>query len=101
MAGCRIVNASVAEAVQKIEGLSGNYREAGENFVKDLNAAIAEMEGAAKDALKAFIDKDVNQFVAVDLPAAVDGMSKLLEGNRDNFEKVDAQIAESISGGGN
>jgi hypothetical protein len=40
----------------------------------------------------------VNQFVAIDLPAAIDGMSKLLEGNRENFEKVDQQIADSIKG---
>jgi len=99
MAGCRIVNASVATAVQTIADISNKYQTAGENFVKDLNSAIADMEGAAKDAFKQFIDGDVNQFVAIDLPAAVKGMSDLLEGNRDNFEKVDAQIASSISGG--
>lgn len=99
MAGCRIVNAGMVTAVEAIADISGKYKTAGEEFIKDLNNAINEMEGAAKDALKAFIDKDVNQFVAVDLPNAVDGMSKLLEGNRDNFEKIDKQIADSISGG--
>ncbi|OPX42024.1 hypothetical protein CLHUN_40830 [Ruminiclostridium hungatei] len=99
MAGCRIVNAGMVTAVSTIADISGKYKSAGEAFIKDLNDAINEMEGAAKDALKNFIDTDVNQFVAVDLPTAVDGMSKLLEGNRDNFEKVDAQIAQSISGG--
>lgn len=99
MASCRIVNESVVQAVQTIADLSGKYRSAGEAFIKDLNAAINEMEGATKDALKLFIDKDVNQFVAEQLPDAVDGMSKLLEGNRENFENVDTQIANSISGG--
>ncbi len=99
MAGCRIVNEGMVTAVNAIADISGKYKTAGEAFITDLNAAINEMEGAAKDALKNFIDNDVKQFVAEDLPAAVDGMSQLLEGNRDNFEKVDAQIAESISGG--
>ena len=98
MAGCRIVNSAVVQAVETIGKISADYKTAGENFIKDFNAAISEMEGAAKDALKKFVDTDVNQFVATDLPDAVSGMSQLLEGNRDNFEKVDAQIATSISG---
>lgn len=100
MASCRIVNASVAQAVTTIADISGKYKIAGEEFVKALNGAISEMEGAAKDALKNFIDTDVNQFVAEQLPTAIDNMSKLLEGNRDNFEKVDTQLAASIGGSG-
>jgi predicted oxidoreductase len=98
MASCRIVNASVAQAVETIAQISKDYQNAGDTFIKDLNAAISEMEGAAKDALKAFIDKDTHDFVADQLPKAIDGMSQLLEGNRKNFEDVDAQIASSISG---
>lgn len=98
MAGCRIVNQSVAEAVTEIKTISDSYRSAGEDFIKDLNNAIAEMEGETKDALKNFIDNDVNNFVATDLPDAVKGMSDLLEANRKNFEDIDKQIADSISG---
>ncbi len=98
MASCRIVNASVVTAVEAVKKSSDDYRTAGENFVKDLNSAISEMEGEAKDALKKFIDGDVNQFVATDLPDAVKGMSELLEANRTNFVDVDKQIADSISG---
>lgn len=98
MAGCRIVNAGVVEAVEAIKKISDDYRTAGEEFVKDLNNAISEMEGEAKDALKKFIDSDVNTFVATDLPDAVKGMSELLEANRTNFVDVDKQIADSISG---
>jgi len=57
------------------------------------------MEGAAKDAFKTLIDGDINNFVATDLPGAIEGMASLLEANRDNFEKVDQQIADNISGG--
>lgn len=98
MAGCRIVNQSLVDAVAAIKASSEKYRTTGEALVKDLNSAIAEMEGEAKDALKKFIDNDVNQFVATDLPSAVQGMSDLLSANRENFESVDKQIADSISG---
>lgn len=99
MAGCRIVNASVLEAVETIAKISADYQSAGENFIKEFNSAISEMEGAAKEALEAFVNKDVNTFTADQLPKAIQGMSDLLEGNRSNFEEVDAQIAASISGG--
>lgn len=98
MAGCKIINQSVVDAVSTIATISGSYKTAGEEFVKALNSAIAEMEGETKDALKKFIDNDVNNFVAVDLPDAVKGMSDLLEANRKNFEDADKQIADNISG---
>ena len=98
MAGCRIVNQSVADAVAEISRLATEYETAGENFVQDLYSAIADMEGDAKDAIKKFIDTDVKNFVATDLPAALRGMSDLLEANRSNFEEVDKKIADSISG---
>lgn len=97
MAGCRIVNEKVANAVTAIHELSNAYKTAGEDFVRDLNAALAEMEGETKDALNNFINKDVNDFVAVQLPEAVNGMSELLEANRTNFVNVDSQIAQNIS----
>jgi hypothetical protein len=98
MAGCRIVNAQVVTAVESISKCSGDYKTAGENFVSEFISAIAEMEGAAKDALQKLINGEVKDFVEKDLPGAVDGMSKLLEGNRDNFEKVDQKLADSIKG---
>lgn len=98
MAGCRIVNASVVQARDAVKKSSDDYRIAGEQFIEALNNAIAEMEGDAKDAFKKFIDTDVNQFVALDIPDAINGMSELLEANRTNFVDVDKQIADSISG---
>ena len=91
MAGCRIVNEGVSSAVEAINGYATSYRTAGETLITSLSSAIADMEGAAKDAFKTLIDGDINNFVATDLP--------LLEANRDNFEKVDQQIADNISGG--
>lgn len=98
MAGCRIVNQSVEEAVKTITSLAQSYKTSGEDFVKNLNAAIAEMEGETKDELKNFIDGDVSRFVTEDLPNTIKGMADLLEANRANFESVDRQLAESIRG---
>jgi len=100
MASCRIVNQSVVTAVDDIRKIADKYKTLGENFVKDLNSAINEMEGATKDALKDFIAKSVSPFVHDQIPVLIGNMADLLEGNRDNFEKVDAQIATSIAGGG-
>jgi uncharacterized protein YukE len=98
MASCRIVNANVEAAVEAINTLSKEYSTAGTDFISDLNNAIAEMEGEAKDAFKSFIDKDVNEFVATQLPEAITGMASLLEANRQNFLDVDQKLATSISG---
>lgn len=98
MADCRIVNTSVVQAVQNIKDISNEYKLAGQDFMTALTAAISEMEGETKDSLQKFFNTDVQKFVVEDLPTAIDGMSQLLEANRDNFEKVDKQIADSIAG---
>ena len=98
MAGCRIVNDAVATSVENIKDISTQYKTLGTNFITDLNNAIAEMEGEAKDAPQNFINTDVKTFVEESLPSAVEGMSTLLVANRSNFVEVDQQIADSISG---
>lgn len=99
MADCRIVNEGVAASVKNIEEISKSYRSDGQAFIDALTSAISAMEGETKDALQKFFTTDVQKFVTEDIPTALQGMSDLLEANRDNFEKVDRQIAESISGG--
>ena len=108
MADCKIVNESVKNAINNIggdtqgdlTGIAKAYKDAGDEFIEALKTAIAPMEGETKDALLKFFTTDVQQFVTVDLPNAINSMSVLLEANRKNFEDVDRQIAESISGGG-
>lgn len=55
MAGCRIVNEGVSSAVEAINGYATLYRTAGETLITSLSSAIADMEGAAKDASVAHI----------------------------------------------
>jgi len=99
MADCRIVKASVDAAVEEIASISGSYATDGQAFIDALTSAISAMEGDTKDALQKFFTTDVNSFVVESLPSAVQGMSDLLKGNRENFEQVDDQIAQSIAGG--
>lgn len=107
MADCKIVNASVVAAINNIgganqgalEGIALEYKNAGDTLIEALKNAIATMEGETKDALLKFFEGDVQQFVVTDLPTAINGMSVLLEANRSNFENVDKQIAQSITGG--
>lgn len=99
MADCRIVNANAVNAVGEIKTISDSYKSNGQDFVDAIKNAIAPMEGEAKDALDKFFSSVVHDFVVEQLPSAIEGMSNLLEQNRQNFEDVDKQLAESISGG--
>lgn len=106
MADCKIVDQKVRSAVANIggdtqgtlAGIAKEYQDAGNAFLEALIAAIAEMEGETKDVLLNFLKTDVQTFVTENLPQAINSMSVLLEANRQNFEEVDKQIAESIEG---
>lgn len=103
MADCKIVNEKVSAAVTAIQGLAKEYSQAGTDFETAFMNAIADMEGDAKDAMVELFNKSYKKFVSdmkEGLPGMIDGMASLLEGNRDNFEKVDDQIAKSIRDGG-
>ena len=103
MADCRIVNDKVKSTVEAIQKLAGEYAAAGSDFENAFRAAIADMEGDAKDAIEQLFNKSYKDFVTSNesgLPAMINGLASLLEGNRDNFEKVDDQIAQSIRNGG-
>lgn len=103
MADCRIVNSAVQTAVGNIKTLATKYQQAGTDFEAAFKAAIAEMEGDSKDAMIELFDKSYKEFVtSMDggLPGMILGLSTLLESNRQNFEDVDGQIAQSIRDGG-
>lgn len=99
MAACRIVNEEVKKAVDELTGYSNEYKSAGDALVSAFTAAIAEMEGASKDALLEFFNKEATSLVKESVPEAVKTMATLLEANRSNFEDIDQKIAQSISSG--
>ena len=45
MAGCRVVTASMDASVKNLNDFGGQYKDAGDAFVKAFKAAIEEMEG--------------------------------------------------------
>lgn len=106
MADCKIVNPNIIAAINQIGGseqghligIAKKYETAGIALMDALNIAISNMEGETKEALKNFLDATVKQYVVTDLPVAINALSVLLESNRANFEEVDRQIAECISG---
>lgn len=103
MADCRIVDQAVKDAVKSINDLADKYETAGNNFKTAFMAAIEEMEGDAKDAMEELFKDSYEEFVTSTekgLPAMIKGLASLLEGNRQNFEDVDKQIADSIRNGG-
>ena len=99
MADCRIVNASVENAVSEIIKISKQYKTDGDAFMAALNEAISPMEGETKDAFNNFFSKMVQPFITEGVPKAVESTSTLLDENRKNFINVDSQIAESINSG--
>ena len=96
MAACRIVNGPVKEAVEKITTISTSYTQAGESFITELNASIADMEGDCKDAFQEYIDNNVKELVTAKLGDLVKGLATLLEANRQSFEDVDKEIAAAL-----
>ena len=101
MASCRVVKSSMDQTVTNLNNYSKQYEEAGSTFVTAFKNAIADMEGAAKDALLEFFETKVEGFVSKDLPGAISGLSSLLAANLQNFDDVDAKLAQSIKGDGN
>lgn len=105
MADCRIVNQALIDAETDINSIASEYDQAGTNLITSITNALADMQGAAKDALmENFVESALKGFVqgmeedAQSLPATLKGMAGLLKANRENFVNVDAEIAKSISG---
>ena len=63
MAGCRIVNQGVLTALDSIESCRASFEEAGQTLISSLTSAIADMEGAAKDAFQALHSMKLRQRV--------------------------------------
>ena len=93
MAGCRVVKASMDTSVTNLLNYSTQYGEAATTFVAAFKAAIEAMEGDAKDALVEFFETNIEGLV-------IKGLSELLKANAQNFDDVDAQLANSIRGNG-
>lgn len=97
---CRIVNAPVKEAADKIKGdIYNSFKEAGTTFVNDFTKAIADMQGEAKEELEAFFNESFKDLVSNEesgIPGMIKGLGDLLEMNRTQFASTDHAIAAKI-----
>ncbi len=97
---CRIVNAPVKEAAEKIKGeILKSFKEAGDAFVRDFTNAITEMRGESKEELEAFFNESFKDLVSNEesgIPGMIKGLGDLLEMNRTQFASTDHTIAAKI-----
>ncbi|WP_295156522.1 hypothetical protein [uncultured Ruminococcus sp.] len=97
---CMIKNAEVRDAANTIKTtIKDEFASAGTSFITSFKAAIADMEGEAKDALEEFFQNSYVDLVSSDekgIPAMVKGFGDLIEANRTQFASVDHSIAENI-----
>ncbi len=97
---CMIKNAEVKDAANNIKTtVKEQFANAGSTFVTSFNAAIADMQGEAKDALEEFFKTSYVDLVSSEesgIPAMVKGFGELIETNRVQFASVDHTIADSI-----
>ena len=100
-------NAKVVEAHEAIMQASQDFASRGTEFIGELTQALSTFEGETKDVLMetkigasgSETEGTLAYFVEVQLPQLIEGLGKLLEGNRDTIDKSDHQLAEAIRGG--
>ncbi len=99
-------DAKMAAAVKDIGDASKEFKTKATTFIADLTNALSTFEGETKDALMdAKIGKSGEEkegtlvyFVEKQIPDLLEGLSKLLEGNRTTVIESDAKLAEAIRG---
>ncbi len=99
-------NEKMESAVSSIQTASTNFKSKATAFIADLTAALSTFEGETKDALiqskigtsGSETEGTLAYFVEKQIPDLLNGLAKLLEGNRNTIEKSDQQLAEAIRG---
>ena len=102
-------NAALEKAKGEIEKISGKFKSSGTSFIGNLTTTLGSFSGETKDALMQYkigtsgTDKDgtLAFFLEKQIPDLIDGLAKLLEGNRTTIDESDRKLAEAISGKGN
>lgn len=100
-------NQKLVEAHEAIMNASKDFASKGATFIADLNQALSTFEGETKDVL---VETKIGTsgteaegtlafFVEKQIPQLIEGLGKLLEGNRDTIDKSDHELAEALRGG--
>lgn len=99
-------NEKMVTAHSAIDAASKDFKNKATAFIADLTSALSTFEGETKDVLMeekigaAGSEKEgtLSYFVEKQIPDLLDGLAKLLEGNRDTIDKSDQQLADAIKG---
>ena len=86
----------MATAVEKIQNIATRYESAAVTFNQNFDDALSACEGVTKEKLKRYIDGDVYEYTHKGIPALVNALATMLEGNAKQMENADQQIANSI-----
>ena len=100
-------NQKIVEAHDAIMSASQDFASKGTAFIADLTQALSTFEGETKDALMetkigasgSETEGTLAYFVEKQIPQLIEGLGKLLEGNRDTIDKSDHELSEAIRGG--
>lgn len=103
-----VENAVLEKAKEEIDEAAANFKTMGTNFIDTLTGTLGTFSGDTKDALMknkigaagSQTDGTLAYFVEKQIPDLLEGLSKLLEGNRTTIDESDRKLAEAISGGG-
>jgi len=101
-------NEQMATAFSTIDNLAKNdFKNAGTDFIAQLSQALSTFEGETKDALmeskigaSGAGEGTLAYFVETQVPELIEGLAKLLEGNRDTIDKSDKKLADAIRSAG-
>lgn len=103
-----VENKALEIARDDIKKAAGDFKSKGSTFIGTLTATLEPFKGATKDALiEHKIGKTGSEtegtlayFLEKQIPDLLEGLSKLLEGNRTTIDESDQKLADAISGNG-
>lgn len=101
-------NAALEKARDEIAKSATSLKTKGTSFIGTLTATLSTFSGATKDALMQHkigtsgseTEGTLACFLEKQVPELIEGLSKLLEGNRSTVDDADQKLADAISGKG-
>lgn len=103
-----VENQALETARDEIKKASETFKSKGTAFIETLTTTLNTFSGETKDALLQYkigavgseTEGTLAYFLEKQIPDLLEGLSKLLEGNRTTIDESDRKLAEAISGNG-
>lgn len=101
-------NKQMEDAFKSLGEAEKSFKNAGTAFIADLTNALSTFEGETKDILMekkigtsgSETDGTLAYFVETQIPSLINGLAKLLDGNRSTIDESDKKLADAIKGEG-